>query len=230
MEKVRILLFTANPDADLMLGEEIRRIEQVLESAELSGVFNLTTVHETRPDDLSHRLDRRRPAIVQFSLHSTQTHVVLAGPEGGRVEVKREGLATVFRDRRGQVRIVVLNACNTKALGQAIRDDVDCVICTNDAPTDVACLDFARKLYRSLGIGNSVQQAFRDARPPTRPGPVPRLSLPGVSVRLQRLHRHGVAGHEAAAGRVAADPPRLRPGRVDGAAGPRAGVRSARTP
>ena len=65
----------------------------------------------------------------------------------------------------------------------------------------------------------------RMARPPPQPRPGPRLPLRPLPAGLQRLHRDGPAGHQAAARRAGPDPPRLRPGRPHRPAGPRAGLR-----
>ena len=62
-------------------------------------------------------------------------------------------------------------------------------------------------------------------RPPARPRPGPGLPLRPLPPGLQRLHRHLAPRGQAAAQRAGPDPARVRPGRADGAAGPRAGVR-----
>ena len=62
-------------------------------------------------------------------------------------------------------------------------------------------------------------------RPPPPPRPGPRLPLRPLPPGLQRLHRDGPAGDQAAARRAGPDPPRVRPGRAHRPAGPRAGLR-----
>ena len=70
---------------------------------------------------------------------------------------------------------------------------------------------------------------LQDRRPSPRPSPPPRpgprLPLHRLRPRLQRLHRHRPGGDPSHARRDRAHPPRLRPGRPHGAAGPRAGLR-----
>ena len=63
------------------------------------------------------------------------------------------------------------------------------------------------------------RRARPPARPPPPPRPGPRLPLRPLRSGLQRLHRHGPAGHPAAARRAGPDRARHRPGRAHRPAG-----------
>src|SRR5512142_786770 len=77
---------------------------------------------------------------------------------------------------------------------------------------------------RRLGLP-PVWGAPRAGRPPPPPRPDPRLPLRGLPPRVQRLHWDAPSGHQAAARRAGADPPRRRPGGAHRPARPRAGLR-----
>jgi hypothetical protein len=87
-----------------------------------------------------------------------------------------------------------------------------------------------RALAASFGFEMpEVQPRRSDACASQTPGPGVGLPLLALQPRVQRLHRLGAAGDEAGPGAARSDHSRLRPGRVDGEAVPRAGVRPART-
>ena len=61
-------------------------------------------------------------------------------------------------------RVVVLNACFTDAVADALRHVVDCVVGMRGAIGDAAARSFAVGFYRALGhrrsVGNAVAQAI----------------------------------------------------------------------
>jgi hypothetical protein len=91
--------------------------------------------------------------------------------------------------------VVVLNACYSAQVADALRHEVECVVGIDDAIADTAARSFAVAFYRALGhrrsIGNAVDQAAATleakhpgARPlcATRDGlHADRIFLPGVA-------------------------------------------------
>jgi len=65
---------------------------------------------------------------------------------------------------RGNVRVVVLNACYTHHQALAISEVVDCVIGMPNSIRDTLAIAFAASFYRALGFGHSVQDAFKQGR------------------------------------------------------------------
>ncbi len=190
MDRIKIVLFAANPFGDLKLDEEIRRIEAKLNDADRSRI-ELVAVPATRPGDLIDKLNQHRPKIVQFSGHGvrsgeihptddgptrhagreiipqdggTEGQILLIGEDGKPKVVGKRGLVNLLRLRQDVVQIVVLNACYTSSQAEAIAEFVDCVIGTNRSINDEAARIFTARFYRSLAAGFSVATAFAEAR------------------------------------------------------------------
>ena len=83
-------------------------------------------------------------------------------------------LVDVLRScNEGNLRLVVLNACDTRALAMALTEVVDCVVSMNQTITDRAAIKFAASFYGALAFGRSVQRAFDQG--------VARLSAEGIA-------------------------------------------------
>ena len=189
MDRLKVVLFAANPFGDLNLDEELRRVEDKLSRADLQRI-ELIAVPATRPGDLIDKLNEHKPRVVQFSGHGIPTseapadrgtlepvrsrdlgvpeglhgsQIVLVGEDGKPKTVGQKGLVNLFRRHRDVVEIVVLNACYTHGQAEAIAQHVSCVIGTERSIKDEASRIFAARFYRSLADGNSVAIAFEEA-------------------------------------------------------------------
>ena len=92
----------------------------------------------------------------------------------------------------GNLRLVVLNACNTRPQAEALTDVVDCVVSMNRTISDYAAIKFAASFYGALAFGRSFQRAFDQG--------VARLSAEGIheSDTPELLVRTGVDAAELA--------------------------------
>ena len=87
--------------------------------------------------------------------------------------VSKSALVNVLRScNEGNLRLVVLNACNTRPQAEALTEVVDCVVSMNRTVTDRAAIKFAASFYGALAFGRSVQRAFDQG--------VARLSAEGI--------------------------------------------------
>jgi hypothetical protein len=157
----KLLFLAANPSstARLRVDAESREIgtriaQQVPGSLEVQFKFAIT------PDDLLESLLVERPAIVHFSGHGSPAGIVLEGRDGAAKLVSAEALARTFEATRDRVRIVVLNACDTRQHAAAVAIHVDCVVGMEAAIGDVAARVFAASFYRALARGRSAASAF----------------------------------------------------------------------
>jgi hypothetical protein len=73
-------------------------------------------------------------------------------------------LANVFSLYRNHVRLVLLNACFTKAQARSISEVVNYSIGTGRGIGDKVGVAFAGAFYRALGFGRSVRDAFESAQ------------------------------------------------------------------
>lgn len=167
---LRVLFLAANPvdTPPLRLGEESRVIQQRLRvEAGLRDRFDIEQAHAERWEDLSLHLLSYRPHIVHFAGHGERGGELVFETEGGRrrtVPVTLVGeLFEIVRATVG-IRGVVLNACWSEAQARAILPHVRFVIGMARPIPDSAAIRFAAGLYRGLGFGLGIADAFKLGR------------------------------------------------------------------
>jgi SpoVK/Ycf46/Vps4 family AAA+-type ATPase len=191
--KTRILFLAADPRdwRRLSLDREYREIETKLRAAEYRDSLEFISKWAVRPDDVLQALNEHRPHIVHFSGHGTATdEILLMNDEEQAKPVTTAALTRLFAAFRGEIRLVVLNACFSKSQAQAIVQHVDCAIGMKRAIADKAAIPFAASLYRAIGFGRSVKEAFDQT--------VAHLAMEGFSDQdsPELLTRHGVDSAE----------------------------------
>jgi hypothetical protein len=162
-EKLVVLFLAANPlDTErLRLDEEVRDIDRRLRESEHRDRLELRQQWAVRPTDLAEALLRHRPGVVHFSGHGSPSgRIVLVGDHGDSYEPPASAVADLFAIAGSSVRCVVLNACHSASLADAIAEHVDCVVGTVRAIEDEAAVRFAAGFYRGIGYGESVATAF----------------------------------------------------------------------
>ncbi|HEX4451316.1 MAG TPA: CHAT domain-containing protein, partial [Kofleriaceae bacterium] len=185
-----ILFLAANPlDTDrVALDREARAIRLELKRSGYRDRFEFVIWSAAEPLDLQRALREQPPTIVHFSGHGARLAgaaghtpgrdvVVDGAPDGGAPG----GLVFVGADGRGQVvtpaafgqtlaaagahvRLVVLNACFTAPMAQALAAHIDCVVGMTGAIHDDAARIFSIGLYGALGEQASVAAAFAGGR------------------------------------------------------------------
>lgn len=168
MTGIKILFFAADPlsapayGADrLMLDEDVRRIREKVRSAEYRDSLDFDFRLAARTDDLVQALTEVCPQVVHFSGHGGKEGLVLVSADGRHPRrVDAEGLAELFTAFRGDIRLVVLNACLSIPQARAIADVVGCAIGTRESIPDEAAIAFGSSFYRAIASGSSVQAAF----------------------------------------------------------------------
>ena len=162
-QRIKILFVSANPAGtqQLKLDEEAREIEAKIRAADHRDSLELITKWAVRPDDLLQSLNQHRPHIVHFSGHGNPTEeIVLLDALGKPKPVSKEALVSLFRTLKDNIRVVVLNACFSRPQAEAITGEIDCAIGMTRAVGDNAAITFAASLYRAIGFGRSIKEAF----------------------------------------------------------------------
>ena len=162
--KMKILLLAANPTTSprLRIDEEVRSIEEKIGSSDLRDAVQLRSLWATRPGDLQQALLTEDPDVVHFSGHGGGPDgLVLHSEEGTETSlVSSTALAQLFAVLKGNIRLVVLNACYSEEQARAIVKKIDFVVGMADSIGDDEARAFAVALYRGLAYGKSVQTAF----------------------------------------------------------------------
>jgi hypothetical protein len=158
---IKVLLLSANPiDSPLNIDEESRAIDQKIRSSEHRDHVDLIKHGAVRLKDIPGLLMRHKPHIVHFSGHGDAGAIELTHADGSSHLVAPESLADIFRVLKDNVRVVVLNACNSEPQAQAIVSVIDCAVGMSEEIKDDAAIAFAATFYEALGYGRSVQDAF----------------------------------------------------------------------
>jgi hypothetical protein len=184
----RVLFLAANPSPALTLriAQEARAVDDALRASGRSERFKLDQRWAVTAADLAASLLRCEPAAVHISGHGGAASLALerdplllaaAGPGAGKRDLCRPAkpgfdpdakceellmasLAGLFAAAGRGIRCVVLNACHSAPLAEAIAQHVDCTIGMTGAIGDLSAILFARGFYSALGHGRSVQTAF----------------------------------------------------------------------
>jgi hypothetical protein len=162
-KKVKVLFLASNPfdTTRLKLDEEIRSITMKIRTSEYRDSLELISYWATRADDLLQALNMHRPEIVHFSGHGNeQGEIVLADNNGCSKPVSKEALIALFETLRDNVRIVILNSCNSNVYSQGLIEVIDCTIGMQESINDHTAILFSASFYRAIGFGRSIQEAF----------------------------------------------------------------------
>jgi hypothetical protein len=161
--RVKILYLAANPTSttQLDLTREARAIEERIAVGKPREALELVPRWAVRPRDLHRALMEVEPHILHFSCHgSVQEQLVLEDDRGNQARVEKEALADLLHRLPGNIRLVVLNACDTATVAEALVRHVDCAIGMCRPIGDDAAIAFAAAFYEAIGFGKSVGEAF----------------------------------------------------------------------
>ena len=166
-EKIRILFLSENPwtTSRILVDEEAREIFERIQEGPYRERFELHKHAATRTIDLQRLLLLHKPHIVHFSGHGSKKHKIILGGSPGRGKtIDRQGLVEVLALYNHHLRLVLLNACFTKAQARSIAEVIDYSVGTGKGIGDKGSVAFAGAFYRALGFGKSIRDAFDSAR------------------------------------------------------------------
>lgn len=166
-EKIRILFLSANPwtTGRIRVDEEAREIFERIQEGPYRDRFELHKHAATRSIDLQRLLLMHKPHIVHFSGHASKKQKIILGGSPGRGKtVDQQGLAEVLALYNHHLRLVLLNACFTKAQARSIAEVIDYSVGTGKGIGDKGGVAFAGAFYRALSFGKSIRDAFDSAR------------------------------------------------------------------
>lgn len=170
-DKIRILFLSSQPDLArpagsqhayalpfLRVDREIRQIQEVLKKEKR---FELSIRPAIRVLDLPWCLLEHEPHILHFSGHGTQGSFLLERNEDGTDwTVDGEHLAKLFGFWKGELRCVVLNACESARQAEPIARRVGAVVARPEVVEDSAAILFSEQFYKGLTLGRTLQEAI----------------------------------------------------------------------
>lgn len=162
-KRIKVLFLSANPTptSRLKLDEEIRAITEKIRASAHRDLIEIISVWAARPDDLLQVLNEHQPHIMHFSGHGSKSEEIILNDNNGKPKpVSKKALVNLFRVLKGNVQVVLLNACYSKAQAEGIIEVIPCTIGMRRSIGDNAAITFAASFYRAIGFGRSVQEAF----------------------------------------------------------------------
>lgn len=170
MSKIKVLFLAADPRSAygqaprLLLDVDVRQIHETLCAAKYRDALELDLRLAVRGRDVLRALNQVRPHVVHFSGHGDVDGLVLASADGtGERTADAAVLKKLFEMFRGDIRLVILNACKSLPLAEAVADIVGCAIGMRDAISDEGAITFGSSFYSAIAFGRSVQAAFDQA-------------------------------------------------------------------
>lgn len=163
---MKILFLAANPPGTtrLKLDEELKKIDDSLQSSKLRDQFQLVSKWAVDSGALRKALLQEDPDIVHFSGHGEgQAGLVLFGQKGEPKPATAEALSGLF-ELFPKVKCVLLNACYAEVQAKAIVKHIDYVIGMRQEVRDDAAIAFATGFYDGLYHGKPIDVAFQFGR------------------------------------------------------------------
>jgi CHAT domain len=161
---VKILFLGANPIGTprLRVDEEIREIQQTIKQGSERDNILVDTEWAVRPRDITQALIDFQPHFVHFAGHGGGDEGSFAAEDniGYAHVIPVDGLVQAFKAVGRDVRCVIVNACQTERLAQALAAVVPCVIGMRQPVGDRSAIRFSIGFYQALAAGKSVETAF----------------------------------------------------------------------
>lgn len=151
-------------ESPLRLGAEEKQIKETLRAITDRNKMHIDTVPAVELKDFSNAFNRYKPNILHISSHGSQDCIALEGEKGEAVIVDSDTLKNIVKLAGKQLRMVVLNACESSKLATALTSVVDIAIGMNMSIGDDAARAFAVQLYSSIGENVPIELAFEQAK------------------------------------------------------------------
>lgn len=163
---LNLLFISSGPqDQDrLRLDAEQRDIVAKIKATLHRDKIVTNVVPAARPTDLIDAFNQFHPTILHISGHGATNAIALEDDNGYTVAVESSLLKDLVSVAGSQLRLVVLNACESAQLAEELTEIVDVAIGMNASVGDNAAHVFAVQLYSSIGAGVPLLQAFNQAR------------------------------------------------------------------
>jgi hypothetical protein len=158
-----ILYLSASPTGlDLLrLDTEVREIGDALRRGRYRDHFKLEPQSAVRARDIGQRLLDYEPRIVHFSGHGDHDGFLHVLSDSGEPTVLTpDALANQFRLHASVLDCVIVNACHTTRLAEAIVRNIDYVVGMRQVIGDQAAIAFSIGFYQGLAAGKPVPVAF----------------------------------------------------------------------
>jgi hypothetical protein len=158
-----ILYLAASPKdmAPLRSDREMRKVKERLQLGRERDAFRLEYCVASQLDDISQALLDYEPQVVHFSGHGDEAGGLYVEDETGlSALVNPDGLAKLFGQHRSTIRCVIVNACHSARLAEAMAEYIDHSVGMRYEIGDRAAIQFSVGFYQAMFAGWLVADAF----------------------------------------------------------------------
>ncbi len=158
-----ILYLTASPkDMELLRSDlEMRKVQEKLQLGRDRDTYRLEYRGASRLDDMSQALFDYEPRVVHFSGHGDIAGGLYVENEMGfSTLINPDGLAKMFGQHRDTIQCVIVNACHSARLAEAMARHIDYAVGMQWKIGDASAIQFSVGFYQALFDGRSVPYAF----------------------------------------------------------------------
>jgi CHAT domain len=158
-----ILYLAANPAGmpTLRSDKEMKEVREQLQMGRYRDRFHVEYRPAVGLKQIGQALVDCDPRIVHFSCHGKPDGSLYVEDElGYRIEIAPNGLAALLGLHAATVDCVIVNACNSMRLAEALVTRFDHVVAMREAISDGAAITFSIGFYQGLAGGAPVPAAF----------------------------------------------------------------------
>ncbi|MCP4108646.1 MAG: CHAT domain-containing protein [Desulfobacteraceae bacterium] len=190
-EPKRILILSANPwDTErLKLDKEYRIIDEAHRNCLRPACFEIRLSPAARKEDFQREMLSYNPHIVHFAGHGKQDSLAFSDNRDKSHWIEQDALARLFELSASDVECVLLNACYTEQLAEAIGQHIDYVVGMEKAIGDIAAIEFSRGFYTALFAGKFYPSAFNHGCVSVQMLNIPEHQTPKLKIK-PRARRH----------------------------------------
>ena len=160
---ITILFASASPERDerLRVDVEQRKIMEKLRGARYRDRINPVQITALRFEDLRTALMQHEPHVLHISCHGTTKGELKFEPrDDGSNIVPAKNLVRLLRALGNNLRLVVINACNSASLASEIAGAVGPTVGMERTVEDGSAIEFSAAFYETLAFGRAIDTAF----------------------------------------------------------------------
>lgn len=158
----KILVLVSNPEKtkSLNLPLELKKLQESIQRSQKRDYFTVGLRFAASQTELRRHILEDRPQIIHFCGHGSKQGLWLDNQDGKAELMTNEFLTGLLRTFADRIECVLLNACATDPLADALAQHINYVIGMNQEVYDDAAIAFAEGFYDTLGAGESYERAF----------------------------------------------------------------------
>ena len=182
---IKLLFVAANPNNTqaIDISGEQRAISEAIRKSLHGANIQIVTELAVRSGELGNLLDHHKPDIVHFSGHGLTSGAMAFEDETRQLQpVTIAAFADLISTRRGNIRLVVLNACWSGTLAQQLAAENCIAVGMGRAIDDVSASAFAAEFYAALGYGYTVSEALQVGQNAINMRNLPDAAVPQIAL------------------------------------------------